>query len=141
MAQRASVELDEPRPPVDETPRKLRRGPPITVKCECGERRELRYGQCWRCESCGRSYDTNKIPAEEYASFRRRQVHDRILPAIIVAVLAVISLGFILAGRALALILVVPTVGFIWSTFVRPRRRRRQYQAIAERPRWQIKAD
>ncbi len=119
----------------------VRRGPPITVKCECGERRELRYGERWKCENCGRSYDTNKIPVEEYASFRRQRVHDRILPAIFVAGIVIISVGFILAGRALALILIIPTIGFIWSTFVRPRRRRRQYRAIAERPRWKIKAD
>ncbi len=122
-------------------PREVRKGPPITVKCECGERRELRYGQIWKCESCGRSYDTNKIPAEEYASFHRQRVHDRIIPSIVVAVLVVISVGFIVAGRALAVILVVPTIGFFWGTFARPRRRRRQYQAVADRPRWQIKAD
>jgi hypothetical protein len=122
-------------------PKAVRRGPPITVKCECGERRELRYGQRWKCESCGRSYDTNKIPADEYAWFRRQRVHDRILPGIVVAAVVVISLGFIIAGRALALVLIVPMIGFIWSTFVRPKRRRRQYQAIADRPSWQIRAD
>jgi hypothetical protein len=133
--------LDRPRAPVDEMPRGLRRGPPITVKCECGERRELRYGQVWKCESCGRRYDTNKIPADEYASFHRQRVHDRIIPSIVIAIIVVISVGFILAGRALALVLIVPTAGFMWGTFARPRRRRRQYQAIADRPRWQIKAD
>ena len=122
-------------------PKSVRRGPPITVKCECGERRELRYGQRWKCESCGRSYDTNKIPPDEYAWFRRQRVHDRILPGVVVAAVVVISLGFIIAGRALALVLIVPMIGFIWSTFVRPKRRRRQYQAIADRPSWRIKAD
>ncbi len=115
-------------------PKDVRKGPPITVKCECGERRELRYGQRWTCESCGRSYDTNKIPAHEYATFHRQRVHDRIIPSIVVAVIVVISVAFIVAGRALALVLIVPTIGFIWGTFVRPRRRRRQYKAGSRPP-------
>ena len=45
-------------------PRAARKGPPITLTCECGEKRELRYGESWRCESCGRSFDTRRIPLE-----------------------------------------------------------------------------
>ena len=122
-------------------PRSVRRGPPITVTCECGEKRELRYGERWRCEACGRSYDTNRIPAEEYASFRRNRVHDRMLPSLVFAVVVVIAAVFVLTGRPLAAIVIVPMVGFVWGSFVRPKRRRRQVKAIAERPRWQIRAD
>jgi hypothetical protein len=122
-------------------PRSLRRGPPITVKCECGESRELRYGQRWRCEGCGRTYDTNRIPAEEYASFRRNRVQDRFLPSVVVLGLAAAVLAFVLIGRPVSAILVFAAVGFVWGTFVRPRRRRRQYKAIADRPKWNIKAE
>jgi Flp pilus assembly protein TadB len=124
-----------------ELPRAVRKGPPITVSCECGERRELRYGQRWRCEGCGRGYDTNRIPVDEYASLRRNRVRDRILPSIVFAVAVAVAVVFIEIGRPLAVIVVFPLVGFVWSSFVRPRRRRRQYQAIADRPRWQIRAD
>ena len=44
------------------------------------QRRELRYGERWQCEGCGRGYDTNKIPLEEYAAMHRNRVRDRILP-------------------------------------------------------------
>jgi hypothetical protein len=124
-----------------ELPRAVRKGPPITVKCECGERRELRYGERWRCEGCGRSYDTNRIPLQEYASLRHDRVHDRILPSFIFATLACVVLVLVLIGRPLAAVLVVALVGFFWGTFARPARRRRQYKAIADRPRWQIKAE
>jgi Flp pilus assembly protein TadB len=122
-------------------PRAVRKGPPITVTCECGERRDLRYGERWRCDGCGRSYDTNRIPLEEYASLRRNKVRDRILPSIVFAAAAAVALVFVLIGRPLAAIVIVPLSGFVWSSFVRPARRRRQYQAIAERPRWQLRAD
>jgi hypothetical protein len=122
-------------------PRSLRRGPPITVKCECGERRELRYGQRWRCEGCGRTYDTRRIPADEYASFRRNRVHDRLLPSAVFLGLAAAVLAFVLIGRPVSALLVFAAVGFVWGTFVRPARRRRQYKAIADRPKWNIKAE
>jgi hypothetical protein len=122
-------------------PRSLRRGPPITVKCECGERRELRYGQRWQCEGCGRTYDTNRIPAEEYASFRRNRVHDRLLPSVVVLGLVAAIVAVVLAGRPFTALLIFSVVGFGWGTFVRPARRRRQYKAIADRPKWNIKAE
>ena len=37
-----------------EAPGTVLRGPPIAVTCECGEKRDLRYGEEWTCESCGR---------------------------------------------------------------------------------------
>ena len=122
-------------------PRAVRKGPPITVKCECGERRDLRYGECWRCDGCGRSYDTNRIPLEEYASLRRNRVRDRILPSIVFVTTGAVALVFVLIGRPLAIVVVLPLAGFLWSSFVRPARRRRQYQAIADRPRWKIESD
>jgi hypothetical protein len=78
---------------------------------------------------------------EEYASLRRARVHDRILPSLVFAGLAAVVLVLVLIGRPLGAIVIVPFVGFLWGTFVRPRRRRRQYRAIAERPRWKLRAD
>ena len=54
-----------------EQPGTVLRGPPIALTCECGEKRELAYGERWRCQSCGRSWDTNRIPAEQYQEIRR----------------------------------------------------------------------
>jgi Flp pilus assembly protein TadB len=121
--------------------RAARKGPPITLTCECGEKREVRYGDSWRCENCGRSFDTRRIPLEEYAAIRRARVRDRILPAAVLLAVAAIATAFVLSGRWPAAVVVVPLFGFVWSTFIRPARRRRQYRAIAERPRWEINSD
>src|SRR2546429_4755414 len=48
------------------------RRPPITVKCECGESKEVPYGERWQCERCHRSWDTGQIPAAEYDGLLRR---------------------------------------------------------------------
>ena len=58
------------------------RGPPIAVTCECGEKRDLRYGEDWVCESCGRRWDTRQIPAEQYETIRRTQLRFRVLPVV-----------------------------------------------------------
>ena len=124
-----------------ELPRAVRKGPPITVKCECGEKRDLRYGERWRCEACGRSYDTNRIPVDEYAALRRNRVHDRIVPSAVFALVLVLVIVFVALGRPLAAIVIAPMIAFVWGSFIRPQRRRRQVQAIADRPRWKIRAD
>jgi len=54
-----------------EQPGVVLKGPPITVTCECGEKRELSHGERWTCESCGRSWDTRRIPPEQYGEIRR----------------------------------------------------------------------
>jgi Flp pilus assembly protein TadB len=122
-------------------PRAVRRGPPITLTCECGEKREVRYGESWQCEGCGRSFDTRRIPLEEYAAIHRARVRDRLLPAAVLLLVAGVALAFVLSGRWPAAVLIVPLSGFVWSTFVRPARRRRQYREIAELPRWEINSD
>jgi hypothetical protein len=47
------------------------RGPPITIKCECGELRHVPYGERWECEQCGRRWNTAQIPAAEYDGIMR----------------------------------------------------------------------
>jgi hypothetical protein len=126
----------------DRTARKLRRGPLITLTCECGQRRELHYGDRWRCDGCGRTWDTNRIPAEEYAAIRRTQVRYRLFP--IATGLAVIGavVGSVLAGRAFGAILVVPLLLMAYNVFMRPLHRRRFRRALAEnRPTWEIEPD
>ena len=124
-----------------ELPRSVRKGPPITVGCECGQKRDLKYGERWRCEGCGRRYDTNRIPLEQYATIRQSQVRQRAVPIAAALVIAVIALVFTLEGRSLAAFVVIPLGAFIWNLFIRPARRRRQYRAIENLPVWNIKAD
>ena len=69
--------------------------PPITVSCDCGETREVPYGEAWRCESCGRVWDTNQIPAEEYEGLLRRMKRARLEAFALAAVLAAILVPLI----------------------------------------------
>jgi len=119
-------------------PRSVRRGPPITITCECGERRYLHYGERWGCEGCGRIWNTTRIPIEQYAEIRRTQLRFRRVPIAISFLALVCVVAFIIAGRALGGLVVVALGATTWSMFFRPVYKRRYRAALAKLPSWEI---
>jgi len=122
-------------------PKAVRRGPPITLTCDCGERRYLRYGERWTCEKCGKTWNTNRIPVEQYAAIRATQMRYRRVPLAISVFALVCVVAFILVGKALGGLIVVGLLATTWSMFFRPIHRRKYRQAIAELPTWKIKPE
>jgi hypothetical protein len=123
-------------------PRSVRKGPPITVTCECGESRDLKYGEKWKCEGCGRRFDTGKIPLEEYAAIRRTQLRYRLIPLASCLFLLVAVVLFFAAGRAFSALVAVAFLVASWSVFGRPFYRSRYRRALNQNlPTWNIKAD
>ena len=125
-----------------ELPRSVRKGPLITVKCECGKKRELHYGEQWKCEGCGRRFDTNKIPIEEYAAIRRTQIRYRLFPLVAgIFLLAAVILVWV-QGRAFSALAVVAFFVASWGVFGRPFYRSRYRRALSKAtPTWTIKSD
>lgn len=125
-----------------ELPRSVRKGPPITVTCECGQKRDLQYGEQWRCEGCRRRYDTRKIPLEEYAAIRRTQLRYRVIPIAAGLFLLAAMIAFFILGRALTAIVVVAFLVASWSMFGRPFFRSKYRKALSKNlPTWNLKAD
>jgi hypothetical protein len=125
-----------------ELPRAVRKGPLITVKCECGERRDLKYGEQWECEGCGRKYDTRKIPIEEYAAIRRTQIRYRLFPLAAGILLLATVILFWVVGRAFSAVVAVAFLLASWAFFGRPFFRSRYRQALAKNtPTWTLKGD
>jgi hypothetical protein len=124
-----------------EQPGAVLRGPPIAVTCECGEKRDLRYGEDWECEDCGRRWDTNQIPAEQYETIRRTQLRFRVLPVIYGLVVLALAVFFTLTGNIFSVIILLPLAMMLWFYFVRPFHRRRYRRAIAELPRWELRPE
>jgi hypothetical protein len=123
-------------------PRAVRKGPLITLTCECGQRREVRYGEHWQCEGCGRTFDTHKIPLEEYAAIRRTQLRYRMVPLISGLFLLAAVILFVAEGKAFGALIVVPFLLASWNMFVRPFFRTRYRRALTEKaPSWNVKAD
>jgi Flp pilus assembly protein TadB len=116
------------------------RGPPITVRCECGEFRYLAYGERWRCERCGRTWDTGRIPEEDYAAVRSIQRRYIAVPLGALVVVLATAILFMIYGRIYAIVL-LPMALTIWFTFIRPLQRRRLRERIAELPEWKLEPE
>jgi hypothetical protein len=125
-----------------ELPRSVRNGPLITVTCECGQRKELHYGERWNCEGCGRAFDTRKIPLEEYTAIRRTQLRYRMVPLLSgLFLLAGVTL-FFAEGKVFGVLILVPFLFASWNMFVRPFFRSRYRRALGKNmPTWTIDAD
>ncbi len=81
-------------------PRSVRRGPRITLTCKCGERTYVAYGERWTCPKCGRSWNTRKIPMDQYAALRRTQLKYRRVPIAVSFLALACIVAFIIAGKA-----------------------------------------
>jgi hypothetical protein len=125
----------------DETPGSVLKGPPITVTCECGERHELFYGERWTCPSCGRAYDSNQIPTDEYAIVRRLQRRFRAVPIALGSLVAALAIVFTLTGNVVGVFFLMPVALITWFVFLRPAHQKRYRAAIADLPRWDLRAN
>ena len=124
-----------------QVPRSVRRGPKITVSCRCGEDRLLSYGEDWTCEQCGRHWDTNQIPVEQYAAIRATQLRYRRVPIAISVVALAGVIAAVVAGKALGGLLIVGVVATTWSMFFRPMHSRKYRAALAQLPTWTLTPD
>ena len=122
-------------------PRSIRRGPKITISCECGEKRYLQYGEKWTCEKCGRTWNTRQIPVDEYAQLRRTQLRYRRVPILISALSLVCVVAFIVIGKALGGLIVVAFGLTGWSMFGHPFHKRRYRKELAKTPTWKIEPE
>jgi hypothetical protein len=124
-----------------EQPGAILKGPPITVTCECGEKRDLAYGEQWQCESCGKRWDTRKIPAEQYGEIRRLSLRYRAAPVAFGALIVALAVLFTLTGNVPGVLFLLPIGLVAWFVFLRPLHRKRYRAAIQSLPRWELRAE
>ena len=111
--------------------------PPITIKCECGETREVPYGERWTCERCQRSWNTQQIPADEYDGLLRRMRRYRLEAIVLAAVVAAVMVPLIVVVSA-SFILLTPIAAGAWLFLYLPRWRRKVRSAARNSPRWDL---
>ena len=114
--------------------------PPITISCDCGESREVPYGEAWTCESCGRVWDTNQIPAEEYEGLLRRMRRVRLEAFVLAAVLAAVLVPLIVFVNASPHFCHPRPCGR-WLFLYLPFWRRRARRIAASSPAWELHPD
>ena len=120
-------------------PQAMRR-PPITIKCECGETKRVAYGERWRCERCGRSWNTQHIPAEQYDGLLRRMRRHKLEVLVVAGLTAavLVPLIVVVSSRFIAL---VPIVMALWLFVFLPFWRRRYQRTAHGAPRWELHPD
>jgi hypothetical protein len=111
--------------------------PPITISCECGEKRDVAYGERWQCEKCGRSWNTAQIPAEEYEQLLR-SVRRHKLEALVAAAVSAAILAPLIIFVSASFIGLVPLAMVGWLVGFLPRWRRRYRRTARTAPRWQL---
>jgi hypothetical protein len=111
--------------------------PPITITCECGTTRAVRYGERWRCEQCGRSWNTLQIPAEEYESLLRRVRRHQYEAVGTAAIVAGIIISLIVFVSQSFILLLAPIMA-AWLFLFLPYWRRRYRRTARAAPRWQL---
>lgn len=111
--------------------------PPITIRCECGETKDVAYGERWQCETCGRSWNTQQIPAEDYEALLRRVRRHKleVLAAVVISAAVLVPLIVFVSGRFLA---VVPVAMALWLFLFLPAWRRRYTATARGAPRWEL---
>jgi len=113
------------------------RGPPIHVTCDCGSERDLRYGEKWTCEQCGKRWNTEQIPADEYRDLilDLRRLRYGALLAALCAVAIVLPLAYFVN---LAFLFLGPMFLALGAILLGPFWKRRARRVVAERPRWEL---
>ena len=91
---------------------------PITLTCDCREIAYVQYGERWTCPRCERTWDTSKIPEDEYARLVGRVRRYRLIAL----------------GPPLLFVLV-----FGYAVFVLPKVRERATEAVRRSARtWEL---
>lgn len=124
-----------------ERPGVVLHGPPITVCCRCGERRDLAYGEVWQCGDCALRWDTRQIPREQYQRIRTVQMRFRMVPVVLGLAVAALALFFYLTGNTYSMFILIPVALMGWMTLVRPMQRSRYRRAIADLPTWTLRPE
>src|SRR5262245_22485091 len=116
------------------------RGAQITVRCDCGDVGYVPHGERWRCDKCGRTWNTAQIPADEYWGIMRdmRQLRINVMSVAICLVLPIAALVPFLGVRILMLL---PLVLGFWFIFYMPRWRRRVREQARSLRKWKLRPE
>jgi len=116
------------------------RGATITVRCDCGGIGYIPYGERWTCRKCGRTWNTEQIPADEYWGIMREMRRLRLtVMGMAVAIVAPIAVLALVGG--LRILLLLPVVLGFWFIIYMPRWRRRVRERSRNLTKWKLRPE
>ena len=95
------------------------------------------YGETWKCESCGRRWNTTQIPSDVYWGIMREMRRYRIV-VIGVALGLTVAFGILALFVSEGLLLLFPLVLMFWFIWFMPWWRRRIRRRARSLPNWQL---
>jgi len=113
------------------------KGPPITIKCECGAVERVPYGDTWKCEGCGRRWNTGQIAAEEYEAILREMRRFR-LSAIGAGIVIAVVFTVVALVVSQSLFLLLPVVLAGWYVWYMPLWRAKVRRRARSLPTWNL---
>jgi hypothetical protein len=113
------------------------RGALITIRCDCGDVGRVAHGEQWGCASCGRTWSTEQIPAEEYWEIMRNMRRLR-LSVVGTMLLLVVPIAALTAFAGVRILLLLPVVMAFWYMFYMPRWRRKAREQARSLQRWKL---
>jgi len=111
--------------------------PKVTVQCECGDKLLIPYGAAQACR-CGRSWDTQQIPASDYAALQATLRRFRRNEAAFVMVALGVVAALVLVGRAAPVWITVPAFALAWLRWFRPWWKARKQSRLRDLPTWTL---
>jgi hypothetical protein len=113
------------------------KGAPITVRCDCGKKALVAYGEVWQCDGCARRWNTNQIPAADYWGVMGEMRRFRFKAIRSMLVLAAIFVGLALVVSD-AFFILIPLAMSGWYLFYMPRWRQRVRGHARNVPNWEL---
>ena len=80
-------------------------------------------------------------PRRAVRAIRRLQLRFRALPVAIGVAVLIVAIVFTLTGNIVGVFALLPVALIVWFVFLRPTHRKRYRAAIAELPRWELRAE
>jgi len=115
------------------------KGPPITIHCDCGASKLVRYGETWACPDCARRWNTQKIPADEYEGLLRRMRRYKLELVGLTLVVLAVFLPLILVDGSFVFLAAIAAFALVFVYL--PFWRRRIKRAAQEAPRWELEPE
>jgi hypothetical protein len=109
----------------------------LAITCRCGEFARVPFGTVWRCEKCGTSWDTRKIPQDEYQAFVhavRKVQWQSIAGLVVIGLLTLALVVFVGPG----LLPAGPVLLAVWYFLYLPTHRKRVRRLYSSLPSWHI---
>ena len=115
--------------------------PLISLTCDCGAETSVGYGERWTCPKCGRTFDTDEIPRDDYDKLLELTRRYRRASWAVVVCMAALVLMVALTGDLISIFAGLAVSLLSWFLFIKPIVHRRHRQAVSGLTRtWKLEA-